>query len=442
MLKRLLLSLLVGLFLVSAANAQMKPLEFEKFELDNGLTVLLHQNNSAPVVTINVLYHVGSKNEKSGRSGFAHFFEHLMFEGSKYIKRGEFDKYLSAVGGNNNAYTTFDRTLYYENLPSNQLELGLWLESERMLHAKVDIEGVETQREVVKEERRSRYENQPYGRWQEEIFKRVMKGTPYETTPIGTMGDLNAAEEADFTEFYADFYRPDNAVLSIVGDIDIAKTKKLVKKYFASIPSPKEPIFRPEIQMPKLSGEMRDTFYDNNIQLPALFIAYPSPKQYSKDYYAMEMLNTILAGGQSSRIYKSLVDEKKVALQAASFQFPMEDVGMNVVLGIVNMNASLEDMELAIDEEIEKVKNNLISEREFQKIKNQQESSFIFNFSTNAGIAENLAIYETYQGDPNLINTEIERYLAVTPEDIKRVANKYLNKENRLVLFWLPGTGE
>lgn len=442
MLKRMLLSLMVSLFLVSTVMAQMKPLEFEKFELDNGLTVLLHQNNSAPVVTINVLYHVGSKNERPGRSGFAHFFEHLMFEGSKYINRGEFDKYLAGVGGNNNAYTTFDRTLYYENLPSNQLELGLWLESERMLHAKVDLEGVETQREVVKEERRQSYDNRPYARWSEEVFKRVMKDTPYETMPIGKMEDLNAAEEADFKSFYKAFYRPDNAVLSIAGDINIAKTKKLVKKYFGTIPRPNEPIYRPKVTAPKLDSEMRDTFYDSNIQLPALFIAYPSPKQYSKDYYAMEMLNTILAGGQSSRIYKSLVDEQKLALQAASFQYALEDAGMNVFLGIANMGASLDDIEKAIDQEIGKIKSELISDREFQKIKNQQESNFIFNFSSNAGIAENLAIYETYQDDPNLINTEIERYLAVSPEDIKRVANKYLKKDSRLVLFWLPGTGD
>lgn len=273
MIKRLLLLLLVSFLLSPAVQAQMKALDFEKFELENGLTVLLHQNNSAPVVTINVLYHVGSKNERPGRSGFAHFFEHLMFEGSEYIQRGEFDKYLAAVGGNNNAYTTFDRTLYYENLPSNQLELGLWLESERMLHAKVDQEGVETQREVVKEERRMRIDNQPYARFQEEIFKRVMKGTPYEITPIGTMEDLNAAEEADFMSFYAAFYRPDNAVLSIAGDIDIEATKALVEKYFATIPSPVTPVFRPEVIAPQIESEMRDTFYDNNIQLPALFMA-------------------------------------------------------------------------------------------------------------------------------------------------------------------------
>jgi len=439
--KRLLLSLLVGSFLLSTLNAQMKPLEFEKFELDNGLTVLLHQNNSAPVVTINVFYHVGSKNEKPGRSGFAHFFEHLMFEGSENIDRGEFDKYLAGVGGNNNAGTTFDYTLYFENLPSNQLELGLWLESERMLHAKVDIEGVETQREVVKEERRQNTDNQPYGTLLEETVKRFFKGTPYQTTPIGTMEDINAAKESDFTDFYAEFYRPDNAVLSIVGDIDIEETKKLVDKYFATIPSPEDPVFRPEVKVQRLTSEMRDTVYDQ-VQLPALIMAYPAPEQYSDDYYAMEMLNTILATGQSSRIYKSLVDDKKVALVAQSIQLAQESAGMNVLFGIANMGASLEDMEAAFDTEIEKIKTELISERDFQKIRNQQESSFVFNFASNAGIASALATYEGFQGDANLINTEIDRYLAVTREDIQRVAKKYLNKENRLVISWLPASGQ
>lgn len=442
MFKRLLLLLTVGFLSAPAMNAQMKPLEFERFQLDNGLTVLLHQNNSAPVVTINVFYHVGAKNEKRGRSGFAHFFEHLMFEGSKYIDRGEFDMYLASVGGNNNATTDFDRTLYYENLPSNQLELGLWLESERMLHAKVDIEGVETQREVVKEERRMRYDNQAYARWSEEVFKRMMKNTPYAVTPIGTMEDLNAAEEGDFISFYKDFYRPDNAVLSIVGDIDIPTTKELVKKYFATIPKPTEPIFRPELNIQWPQQEMVDTAYDSNIQLPALFLAYPAPKEYSDDYYAIEMLNAILAAGQSSKIYKSLVDDKKVAIQAGTFQYPLEESGLNIIYGITNMGASLEDMLAALDSEIEKIKTNLISEREFQKIRNQQESNFVFNFASNAGIASALATYEAYQGDANLINTEIDKYLAVTKEDIKRVANKYLNKENRLVLYWLSGTGE
>jgi predicted Zn-dependent peptidase len=306
-----------------------------------------------------------------------------------------------------------------------------------MLHAKVNIEGVETQREVVKEERRLRIDNQPYGTIQEEVSKRVFKSTPYEITPIGSMEDLNAATEADFVQFYADFYRPDNAVLSIVGDIDIEETKKLVDKYFASIPSPDTEIFRPEFEVQYPDAEVRDTVYDQ-VQLPALIQAYPAPVRYSEDYYAMEMLNTILAGGQSSRIYKSLVDEKKVALGAGSQQVALEKGGMNFMFGIANIGVGLDQVESAMDEEIGRVQNELISEEEFQKIRNQTESNFIFNFASNSGIATALATYEAYQGDANLINTEIERYLAVTREDIRRVAQKYLDPERRVVLFWLP----
>lgn len=421
----------------SAAHAQMKKLDFERYKLDNGLTVLLHDNKTAPIVTVNVFYHVGSKNEAPGRSGFAHFFEHLMFEGSENIDRGEFDKYLAGVGGSNNATTDFDRTLYFETVPSNELGLALWMESERMLHAKVDIKGVETQREVVKEERRLRYDNQPYGTFLEEVVARIFEGSPYAITPIGTMEDLDAAEEEDFTTFYKDFYRPDNAVLSIVGDLDIPETKKMVEKYFASIPSPKTPIYRPKLNIKPITAEVIDTVYDN-IQLPALITAYQAPAQYSDDYYAIEMMNNILASGQSSRIYKSLVDDKKLALQAASIQLALESSGMNVVFGIANMGASLDDMGAAMDAEVERIQSELISEREFQKIRNQVESNFVYNFASNSGIASSLATYEAYQGDANLINTEIEKYLAVTKEDIKRVANKYLKKDNRVVLYWLP----
>lgn len=437
MIRRLLLLGLLGALCLPRLNAQMKKLDFERFTLDNGLTVLLHENHTAPIVTINVFYHVGSKNEKPGRSGFAHFFEHLMFEGSENIERGEFDKYLSGVGGNNNATTDQDRTLYFENVPSNQLELALWLESERMLHAKVNIKGVETQREVVKEERRMRYENQPYGTFLEEMTDRIFADTPYETTPIGTMEDLNAATEADFAQFYADFYRPDNAIMSIVGDIDVAKTKKMVEKYFATIKSPKAPIYRPKLEIKALKAEVRDTVYDQ-VQLPALFVGYPAPAKYSDDYYAMEMLNSILSGGRSARMYKALVDNKKVALEAAALPLSLEAGGVNLIYGIAGMGIGLEKVEAALNEEIEKVQNELISEKEFQKIKNQAENRFVYNFASNEGIATSLVTYEAYQGDANLINTEIKKYLAVSRADIQRVAKKYLDQNKRVVLYWLP----
>jgi zinc protease len=424
------LSLLFLAFLPLWLNAQMNPIKFERYKLPNGLTVILHEDHSTPIVVVSVLYHVGTKNEKPGLSGFAHFFEHLLFEGSDNIGRGEFDKYLKAAGGTNNAY-------YFETVPSNQLPLALWLESERMLHAKVDAKGVETQRQVVKEERRQRTDNQPYGKIVEEIMSRAFKVHPYKTTPIGSMADLDAAKESDYVNFYHDFYLPDNAVLTLAGDLTPAQIKPIIEKYFASIPKSSKPIFRPTVVEPPLSQEVRDTVYDK-VQLPAVIAAYRSPAENSDDYYAMTMLNTILAEGQSSRIYKSIVDEQQLAVAAGSFSFPLEDPGITIVFGISNMGVDPQKLENAINAQIEKVKTELISENEFQKLRNQIESNLVNKNASLDGIAQNLAVFETHYGDANLINTEINKYLKVTREDLQRVAKKYFDKNNRVLLYWLP----
>jgi zinc protease len=431
------LSLLFLAFLPLWLNAQMNPIKFERYKLPNGLTVILHEDHSTPIVVVSVLYHVGTKNEKPGLSGFAHFFEHLLFEGSDNIGRGEFDKYLKAAGGTNNAYTMQDRTYYFETVPSNQLPLALWLESERMLHAKVDAKGVETQRQVVKEERRQRTDNQPYGKIVEEIMSRAFKVHPYKTTPIGSMADLDAAKESDYVNFYHDFYLPDNAVLTLAGDLTPAQIKPIIEKYFASIPKSSKPIFRPTVVEPPLSQEVRDTVYDK-VQLPAVIAAYRSPAENSDDYYAMTMLNTILAEGQSSRIYKSIVDEQQLAVAAGSFSFPLEDPGITIVFGISNMGVDPQKLENAINAQIEKVKTELISENEFQKLRNQIESNLVNKNASLDGIAQNLAVFETHYGDANLINTEINKYLKVTREDLQRVAKKYFDKNNRVLLYWLP----
>lgn len=428
------------LFLLSGVgflSAQMKKIDFERYKLDNGLTVILHQDHSTPIVAVAVMYHVGSKNEKPDRTGFAHFFEHLLFEGSENIERGEFDEYLSNAGGTNNAGTSFDYTVYFESVPSNQLALALWLESERMLHAKVEKVGIETQREVVKEEKRMRVDNSPYGRWQEEVFALAYKEHPYRWQPIGSMEHLNAASEEDYVNFYHDFYVPNNAVLSIAGDLDIEQTKKWVDKYFSTIPKKESPIYRPTIVEPPLNGEQRDTAYDN-IQLPAIFQAYRIPPVGTDDYYALDMLSILLSGGQSSRLYKSLVDEQQLAVATGNFGADLEDPGISIVYGIANIGVNTEDVERAIDEQIEKVKQDLIPEREFQKLRNQVENNIISSNSQMLGIAQSLAEYETIRGDANLINTELDKYLSVTREDIQRVAKKYFTKDNRAVLYYLP----
>lgn len=436
MIKKLFL-LSVFLFGYGMASSQRKTIAFKEYTLENGLHVILHQDNSTPIVAVTIMYHVGSKNEDPERTGFAHFFEHLLFEGSENIKRGQFDKYITNAGGTNNANTTNDRTFYYEVLPSNQLELGLWLESERLLHAKIDQTGVDTQREVVKEEKRQRYDNQPYGTILPEILKRAYEVHPYRWPTIGSLDHLNAATLDEFMDFYKTFYVPDNAVLSIAGDINIRDTKKLVAKYFADIPRGGKTIPRPQETEPEKTQEVRDVVLDK-IQLPAVIQAYHMPAQGTEDSYALDMLSTLLSGGESARLNRALIDEQQKALFVGTFPFASEDPGLYLTFGIANMGVNVDDLEKAMDTEIEKVQNELISEREFQKIRNQVENDFVSANSTVAGIAESLANYHMYFGDANLINTEIKRYMEVTREDIRRVAKKYLKPTHRVVLHYLP----
>jgi zinc protease len=422
--------------IAALGTAQENNIEFEEFDLKNGLHVILHEDHSTPIVAVTVMYHVGSKNEDPNRTGMAHFFEHLLFEGSENIGRGEFSSYVENAGGTLNANTTNDRTFYYEVLPSNQLELGLWLESERMLHSKVEIVGIETQREVVKEEKRMRVDNQPYGRLLEETMKRAYTVHPYQWTTIGSLDHLNAAQEQEFIDFYKKFYVPENAVLSIAGDFDVKATSKLIKKYFSDIPRGNTEIVRPSTPEPVKTAEVRDTIWGKD-QLPLVLQAYHIPKQGSTEFYAVDMLNQVLSQGESSRLNKSVVDEKELALFCGAFSFALEDPGLTLGFAMANMSVDPSEVEAAMNEEIVKLQNELITEREFQKLRNQIENDFISNNSTVAGIAESLANYHMYLGDANLLNTEIGRYMSVTREDILAAAKKYYVPENRVVLYFL-----
>lgn len=477
------LSLLLG----STAFAQRK-IDYVEYDLPNGLHVILHEEHATPIVAVSVLYHVGSKNENPDRTGFAHFFEHLLFEGSANIDRGEYSELVEKNGGTLNANTSQDRTFYYEILPSNQLELGIWLESERMLHARVDSTGIETQRSVVKEEKRQRVDNQPYASFITETFMRMFKEHPYNWVPIGSMDHLDAAQEADYVNFYRTFYVPANATLSIAGDIDVEETKKWIDKYFATIPKgeainlyrdyenltaeefsakygvekssfKKESFTTPtdakakalikklsntaiDIPRPKKTDErpdgvIQDVVYDN-IQLPAIFMSYRFPDQTHEDMYALQMMNDVLSGGSSSRINKNLVEKQQIAQFAFSFAYGLEDAGMGIFAAIAAKDQSLEDIQKAFDEQIERISNELITQEEFEKIRNQYENNFISSNSTIAGIAENLADYHVYYGDADLVNTELQKYLSVTREDIQRVAKKYLTQDSRIILHYLP----
>jgi len=430
---------LCGLFLIfiSFTAFTQNEIKFEEFDLDNGLHVILHEDHATPIVAVTVMYHVGSKNEKEDRTGFAHFFEHLMFEGSPNIPRGEYFKLVQNAGGELNANTDFDRTFYFEVLPSNQLELGLWLESERMMHLKIDTIGVETQREVVKEERKESLDNQPYGRIWEETFKRAYTVHPYKWMPIGSVQYIDRASLSEFMDFYSTYYVPQNAVLTLAGDLQIDAAKDLIEKYFKDIPKGQKEIIRPKIVEPPQLHEIRDTAYDN-VQLPAIVEAYHVPPIGTKEYYAIDMLTMLLSSGQSSRLYKSLVDEQQKAVYIGAFPAGLEDPGLFIAVAIANSGINADELEKSIDFEVGKVRDSLVTDEEYQKIRNQIKTQFVNKASHVAGIAEDLSKYFMLYGDTDLINSEIDKYMEVTKEDIKNAAEKYLNKQNRVVLYYLP----
>jgi len=430
-------ALLLGASLLSAKSQAEGKIKFSEYDMPNGLHVILHEDHATPTVTVSVMYHVGSKNEDPQRTGFAHFFEHLLFEGSDNIKRGEYMKLVQANGGQLNANTTQDRTYYYEVLPSNQLELALWMESERMLHAKIDTIGVETQRKVVKEEKKQRYDNTPYGQLLNVVYENAYTRHPYRWTPIGKEQYIDQATLGEFMNFYKTFYVPNNAALVIGGDINVEQTKQLISKYFGDIPKGTQPIPRPTEMEPAQTAEKRIEFYDK-IQLPAVILAYHTPKMGTDDYYAIQMLTQLLSQGNSSRFHKEIVDKQQKALQAGAFALPNEDPSVAMMFGIAAMGTQPADLEKAMEDEIEKVKTTTISDEEYQKLINQAETDFVSQNQRVMGVVQNLATYYTFLGDANLINTELDRYRKITKEDLKRVANKYFSKENRLVVYYLP----
>lgn len=416
-------------------NAQQ--VTFEEYDLDNGLHVILHQDNTAPLVVTSVLYHVGAKNEEGERTGFAHFFEHLLFEGTENIERGDWFKIVSSNGGRNNAYTTDDFTYYYEVFPSNNLELGLWMESERMLHPIINEVGVETQNEVVKEEKRLRYDNSPYGKWAFEVRKRMFEKHPYRHIPIGEMDHLDAATLDEFIAFNEKFYVPNNAVLVVAGDFEMEEAKKMIANYFSEIPRGEEIEVQTFEETP-ISEPITAEAFDKNIQVPALFTAYRIPKKTTKDSRVLDMISTYLSDGKSSKLYRKLVDEKKMSLQVAAFNMSMEDYGLYVILSLPVGSTELAAIRDEIDEEVDKIQNELISEKDYQKLLNKFESDFVSSNSSVEGIANSLAEYYAIYGDTNLINSEIDIYRSISREEIRAAAKKYLNPNQRLTLNYLP----
>lgn len=433
------LTIILYIMLISNSEslvAQISAIEFREFDLDNGLHVILHKDNTNPIVSVDIWYHVGAKDEDPGRTGFAHLFEHMMFQGSKNVGKTDHFNYIQNAGGTLNGTTNQDRTNYFETAPSNKLELLLWLESDRMATLQVTQENFDNQREVVKEEKRQRYDNVPYGSRWGEMMKRLFKGQTYEWIPIGSMEDLNSADLNYAQEFYRKYYSPDNAVVVVSGDIDYDETASLVKKYFGDI-KPANTIKNKYAKIIFNQGEVKDVIYDN-VQLPAVYIGYKIPGTTDKDIQALEILSMILGDGRSSRIYKDIVYENKSAKSAGSFIWDNEIGGMFIVYATGFKDTHPDSLISRLTSIVNSVTTEYVNDTELEKTKNALENDHINRMQTIMGKADMLASYWTFHKNTSLINTHIDEFLSVNKEDILNAAKKYLSSNNRVVLTYLP----
>jgi predicted Zn-dependent peptidase len=435
--KILIMMLSTALMLGGVASAQK--VAFEEYDLDNGLHVILHNDPSAPVVVTSVMYHVGSKDEAPDRTGFAHFFEHLLFEGTENIKRGEWFKIVSSNGGVNNANTSDDRTYYYEVFPSNNLELGLWMESERMMHPVINQIGVDTQNGVVKEEKRTVYDNKPYGNYLTVVKENMFKNHPYRWPIIGSIEHLDAATLEEFKAFNKKFYIPNNSVLVVAGDFEKKQAKEWIRNYFGSIKKGETPVKQTFVEEP-ITETIKATYQDPNIQIPMILASYRTPSMKTRDARVLELISSLLSDGKSAVLYKKIVDDKNMALQIGAFTYSNEDYGMYIIYSLPLGENSTASILKEIDEEIVKLQTELISEKDYQKLQNIIDNQFVNNNSNLEGIAENLAKYYLLYKDVHLINTEIDLFHSITREEIREVARRYLNPNQRLLLDYVPTT--
>ncbi len=421
----------------SAASDSIK-IPFETYKLPNGLTVIFSVDRTTPTVAVDVWYHVGSKNEMPGRTGFAHLFEHVMFTGSGHVPYGLHDRLTEGVGGGNNGSTTNDRTNYYETIPSNYLESALWIESDRMgfLLDTLDIAKLNAQRDVVKNERRQSYDNQPYGRVSE-ILPAAMypKGHPYSWPVIGSIADLSAASEEDVKAFFRLYYTPNNATLAVVGDFDPAQAKAWIQKYFGDLPQGK-PVERPSVPVGKLEASKR-LVYEDKVQVPRLYIQWPTIGFKNDDDYALSVMGSILSGARTARLTKALVYDSQKASQVGAFQNSAHDVGVFQVVVIPRPESTLTDLEASVDQVIQRFISEGPTAEELEKAKSGLELSFLRGLESNLGKAEQLISGAVFYGNPNQFSTNYQKTLAVTAADVKRVAAQYL-KGPRIVLSVVP----
>ncbi len=442
--KRTTFCLALGLALAlpafaAAATLKVAPpkIEAQEHQLTNGLKVLLHEDHSVPVVSTQVWYHVGSKDERKGRSGFAHLFEHLMFKGSENVGPEEHKNFLASIGGRYNATTDFDRTLYFQVFPSNYLERVLWMEADRMRTLDVSEANFLSERDVVKEERRLRVENPPFGRLFEVVLDNTFTTHPYKILPIGSMADLNAATIEDVREFHRVYYVPNNATLVISGDFDPAQTLTWVEKYFGPIAKGKD-IPRDVPVEPEQTAERRLVDYDSRTPLPAVIFTYHVPEEGHSDLYALEVASRILSDGQSSRLYREMVYEKQMALQAGGQTITLEDPGVFWFFAILQQGHAAEEGQKTLEAAIEKLKSEPVTSAELEKAKNQLIANLVFQRQTDDAKADALGHAEVILGDWRLVNDELARFQKVTAADVQAVAKKYFRPENRTVVHMLP----
>ena len=422
----------------TSSSADAIKIPFETYKLANGLNVILSIDRATPTVAVNMWYHVGSKNEVPGRTGFAHLFEHVMFTGSGHVPYGLHDKLTEGIGGNNNGSTTNDRTNYYEIVPSNYLESALWLESDRMgfLLDTLDLAKLNAQRDIVKNERRQSYDNQPYGRVSE-IFSAAIypKSHPYSWSVIGSMEDLSKASEDDVKDFFRLYYSPNNATLAVVGDIDIAQTKAWIAKYFNDLPQGK-PVTRPSVAPVKLESAKR-LVYEDRVQIARLYVQWPTVGDKNEDIYPLSLMGAILSGSRTARLTKALVYDTQAATQVGSFQRGNEDVGEFQIVVIPRPGHSLTELEAAVDAILQTFMSEGPTAEEMQKATSGRELNFLRGLESNLGKANQLLDGAVFHGDPGFFRIDYLKTLSVTAADVKRVANTYLPRA-RVVLSVVP----
>ncbi|HEV1995090.1 MAG TPA: pitrilysin family protein [Candidatus Acidoferrum sp.] len=417
-------------------SGRPRPVVIGSHTLGNGLRLLMVEDHTAPVINLQVWYHVGSKDERAGRTGFAHLFEHLMFKGSAHVGADEHSRLIEAIGGFDNASTNDDTTIYWETFPSNYLERMLWLEADRLGSLNVDEANFKSEREVVKEERRAHYENPPYGLIVEDLYAAAFSVHPYKHTTIGSMEDLNKATLEDVCDFFHTFYRPDNATVVIAGDFTAAQAVSWSEKYFGGIPRPAPPLPRVTVQEPPQTAEHRVTkSYGANSPLPAVVEGYKMPAAYTPDSYPLNLASNILSGGESSRLYRKLVYEDRIAVQSAGFGSFTEHPNLFIAYAVMNQGKTPAEGEKAMEAILEQMRSSPVDAKELDKAKNQQIGGFILGRETVQEIANALGHDAVIGGDAELLNTNLDRYLRVTPADVQRVAREYFTAARRTILI-------